>query len=238
MRETDYKDNDRILTVLSKDRGKLTLRAKGVKQKSSRLKSGCQLLSYSEFTVFDNRGFLSVNEAAPIEMFIPLRNDIEKMALASYIAQVTEAVAQENDPDPELLSLCLNCLFAMSKLNKPQLLVKSVFEFRTACIAGYMPDLSGCSQCQSQHDLRFCTSAGVLLCSGCNGSSESGIRIPLLGGMLPALRHIAGCAPKSLFSFSVSQDTLDRLSSLTETYLLTQLERGFFTLDFYKSFTF
>lgn len=235
LREVDYKDNDRILTVLSRDRGKLTLRARGVKQKSSPLKSGCQLLAFSEFTVFENRGYLTINEAVPQEMFTPLRNDIEKMALASYFAQVTETLARENDADPQLLSLCLNCLYALSTLQKPQLMVKSVFEFRAACLSGYMPDLSGCAVCGGQEELRFCTSSGVLLCSSCPENEDTGIRLPLTSGMLSALRHIAFCDAKALFSFSVGEETINRLSDLTETYLLIQLERGFFTLDFYKS---
>lgn len=235
LRETDYKDYDKILTVLTCDRGKLSLRARGVKQKSSRLKSGCQLLAFSEFTVFENCGFFTINEAVPKEMFLSLRDDLEKMSLASYIAQVTETMAQENDADPQLLSLCLNSLYALSILKKPQLLVKAVFEFRAACQAGYMPDLSGCTVCGKQEELRFCTSAGVLLCSDCPEPGDMGIRIPLSQSVLAALRYISHCEMKALFSFSVGEDTVQRLSELTETYLLTQLERGFFTLDFYKS---
>ena len=51
LRETEYKDADKLLTVLTKDRGRLTLRARGVRSRNSKLKSGCQLLAYTEFTV-------------------------------------------------------------------------------------------------------------------------------------------------------------------------------------------
>ena len=63
LRETEYKDADKLLTVLTKDRGKLTFRARGVRSRSSRLKSGCQLLAYSEFTVFENKNTMVVDEA-------------------------------------------------------------------------------------------------------------------------------------------------------------------------------
>ena len=53
LRETEYKDADKLLTVLTQERGKVTMRARGVRSRSSRLKSGCQLLAYSEFTVFE-----------------------------------------------------------------------------------------------------------------------------------------------------------------------------------------
>ena len=56
LRETEYKDADKLLTVLTQERGKVTMRARGVRSRSSRLKSGCQLLAYSEFTVFEIQG--------------------------------------------------------------------------------------------------------------------------------------------------------------------------------------
>lgn len=235
LRETEYRDHDKLLTVLTRDRGKMTLRARGVKQKSSRLKSGCQLLAFSEFTVFENRGFCTINEAVPKEMFIPLRGDLERMALASYFAQVTETLAQENDPDAELLSLCLNSVYALTYLGKSPTMVKAVFEFRAACQAGYLPQLSGCAACGQEEPDRFCVSAGALLCSGCAAFGDMGIRLPVTPGMIAAMRHIAFCDMRAMFSFRMGQESEKQLSNLTETYLLTQLERGFFTLDFYKS---
>lgn len=235
LREHDYKDNDKLLTVLTRDRGKITLRARGVKRKSSPLKSGCQLLAFSEFTVFENRGFCTVEEASAKELFLPLRGDLDRFSLASYFAQVTEVLAQEDDPSPELLSLCLNAIYALSALNRPMDLVKAVFELRAACIAGYAPDLSGCAGCGNEHPDRFCVSAGTLLCAGCLPSEDAGLRMPVLPGTLDAMRYILSCDGKKLFSFRLGAEEEARLSSLTETYLLTQLERGFFTLDFYKS---
>ena len=119
LRETEYKDADKLLTVLSRDRGRLTLRARGVRSQSSKLKSGCQLLAFSEFTVFEGRGALTVDEAVPLELFLPLREDIELLSLASYFAQVAEVLSQEDAPNPELLSMCLNGFYALSKLNRP-----------------------------------------------------------------------------------------------------------------------
>ena len=120
LRETDYKDTDKLLTVLTKDRGQLTLRARGCRSKGSKIKSGCQLMAFSEFTVFENRGYMVVDEAVPIELFMPLRNDIEALALASYFTQAAEILSQEDEPNPELLSLTLNSLFALSKGRKSQ----------------------------------------------------------------------------------------------------------------------
>ena len=116
LREVEYKDADKLLTVLTRDRGKLTVRARGVRSRSSRLKSGCQLLAYSEFTLFENRNSLVVDEAVAQELFLPLRQDIERLALASYFAQVAEVLSREEDPDEALLSLTLNALAARTRI--------------------------------------------------------------------------------------------------------------------------
>ena len=119
VRQVNYKDNDQILTVLTKEHGLMTLKARGVRSRSSRLKGACQLLCYSEFTITDYRGFSAISEASALEMFPELRSDIELLSLASYFAQAAEVLSQEDAGSGEVLSLTLNALYALAKLRKP-----------------------------------------------------------------------------------------------------------------------
>lgn len=235
LRVTDYNDKDALLTVLTRRHGKLTVKARGLRRKNSPLTAPCQLLSYGEFTLFEYRGQYTINEAQSIELFMPLRRELTKLALGTYFAQVSEVLSQEDLPNPELQSLLLNCLYALSKLNLPESQVKAVFELRAACLSGYTPDLFGCHVCGSQTPDRFDLSAGQLECRNCRSMESRGIRMPVTPAMLEAMRYICLCDPKKLFSFQIGADTLKGLGDLTESYLATQLERGFSTLDFYKS---
>lgn len=235
LRVTDYNDRDSLVTLLTADHGRITVKARGLRRKNSPLIAPCQLLAYGEYTLFEYRGMYTVNEAVSIELFQSLRKDLQKLSLGTYFAQVCEVISQEDLPNPELLSLLLNSLYGLSKLALPENKVKAVFEFRCACLAGYLPELQGCHVCGNPRPERFDVSAGHLECVRCRSRESDGLRMPVSGSLLAALRYIAFCEPKKVFSFEMVPEDMEALSQLTEIYLTTQLERGFSTLDFYKS---
>ena len=237
LRGVDYKESDKILTLLTADMGKVTASARGCRKKGSPIAAGCQLLCWSEMVLYEYQGRWVVKEATTEREFRGVREDLEKLALACYLAEVTETLALEELPSPELLSLILNSLHGLEKLNKPQSLIKAAFELRAMCLAGYEPLLDGCAVCGCDEvsEPRFHLREGVLHCAPCRGGMGDGISMPLDEGALQAMRHIAWGDPKRLFSVAVGEESLKRLSDLTEAYLHTQLERGFHTLDFYKS---
>ena len=238
LRVTKYNDKDALLTVLSQNHGKLTVKARGLLRKNSPLTAPCQLLAYSEFTLFEYKGFYTINEAASISLFHGLRRDLTRLSLATYFAQVADVLSQEDVPNPELLSLVLNSIYGLEKLHLPEAQVKAVFELRSACIAGYEPDLNVCYQCGESHPQRFNVAEGRLECQSCKDQGSLGLRMPISPGCLDAARYICNCDPTRLFAFKTGEDTMEQLSSITEVYLTTQLEQGFSTLDFYKSLLF
>ena len=83
LRETRYKEADRILTLLTDKEGKITVKARGALRKSSKTAAATQQLTYSEMTLFGNRGRWTVNEASVKEAFSGLRMDMEALSLGS-----------------------------------------------------------------------------------------------------------------------------------------------------------
>ena len=235
LRVTDYNDRDALLTLMTPHYGKLTVKARGLRRKNSPLTAPCQLLAYGEFTLFEYKGMYTVNEAHSLELFQSLRRDLCKLSLGTYFAQCAEVLSQEDLPNPELLSLVLNCLYAISQMHVPENKVKAVFELRAACLAGYLPDISGCHACGNLTPDRFDISAGRLECSSCRSHDSDGLRLPVTPGTIQAMQYITMCDPKKLFAFQLGEENMAELSHISEAYLTTQLERGFSTLDFYKS---
>ena len=215
LRTTDYKESDKILTLFTQDQGKLTASARGCRKKGSAIAAGCQLLAWSEMVLYDYQGRWSVKESATQRLFQGVRDDVQRLALGCYFAEVAELLAVEGLPSPELLSLTLNSLHALDKMpEKPLPLVKSAFEWKAMALAGYEPLLE-------------------------DGKVRGeGISLPLPPPALAALEHILHGDPRRLFSFQLGEEPLKQLAGASEAYLRTQLERGFSTLDYYKSLRF
>ena len=237
LREVNYKESDKILTVLVEGQGKRTVKAQGCRRKNSPLAAASQLLVWSDMTLYDYQDRWSMKEAATLEEFRGLRQDLSRLALGTYFAEVCEAVSEEGVETPGLLSLILNSLYALDKLNKPEALVKAALEMKLSCLIGYEPLLDGCAVCGAEvpAEPQLNLTEGVLHCKACRRElGEDSISLPLDGPTLAALRHIVHGDPKRLFSFQLPEESLQTLGGLCESFLLTQLERGFRTLDFYK----
>jgi len=214
LREVTYKDSSKILTVLTSGEGKLTVSAHGTHRKNSKLAAVTGLLVFSEMTLLRKKDRWTMTEARTVEQFIGLRDDLKLLSLGSYIAELTEAVADEDSPNPELLPLCLNALYALSEKIKSPEYVKPAFELRLMAISGFEPIL--------RHVEAY------------DGSSiEDGV-IRLSAGALNAAEYILSCEAKKLFSFTLSDSALRELAKVTERYLLAHLDRTFKTLEYYQ----
>ncbi len=236
LRETNYKESDKILTLLTEEEGKLTASARGCRKKGSAIASACQLLCWAEFTLYEYNGMWSVKETASERLFDGIRGDLEKVALASYFMEVTETLAEGGQPEPGLLAVALNCLHALDKLDLPPAQVKTAFEWRSMALAGYEPQIERCGACgrPSPVEPHIHLGEGTVHCAACRERLGDGVSMPLTPAALAALRHITWCPRKRLLAFRLDGEGLRRLSQASEAYLMTRLERGFRTLDFYK----
>ena len=239
LREVNYKEADKILTALTADEGKMTVSARGVRRKSGATAAACQQLCWGEFTLYEYQGRWAVKEAAAERRFEGVRGDLEKLALASDFAEVTETLAEEGQPEPELLSLTLNSLHALDKLSLPPTQVKTAFEWKAMALAGYEPMTDGCAVCGREPPESPQIHLGERVGHGapCREEVVYFLTMPLSPSALAALRHIVGGDPKRLLSFRVDEASLSQLAQASEAYLMTRLERGFRTLDFYKTLT-
>ena len=247
VRETETGDYDKIMTLVTAELGKITVTGKGVKSLKSKHMVACQPFAYSTFVLKKSKKFWYIEESESIDCFFGLRSDLDRLSLAAYVCDVLCDVSVENAPDPEMLRLTLNILYAIANKSDVSLsLIKAAFEFRAACECGFCPDLSQCDVCEKDvaGDVYLDVMNGRLLCSECKPRAEkeealiegtARLYYIITRDVLSALRYIATCPQPKLLSFSVGEDDLYLLGRVCEGYLINHLEHPFSTLDFYKS---
>lgn len=228
---------DRLVVLLTADRGLVTAYMKGARRTKGASASATELLSYSHFVLFQNRDRTFVDRAEPNRLFFALRQDMEALSLATYFCQLLTELVPEGEPGDGPLRLALNCLHCLDKkqLERPQ--IKAIFELRLLTMAGYMPDLVACARCgcAPEEGVWFDPGQGVIYCPGCHDDAAGPGAIPVSAGVFTAMRHILYSDFEKLFAFRLSPQSLEELQRVSETYLLARVERVLPALDFYKT---
>lgn len=236
LRAVNYKESDKILTVLSDDLGKITVKAQGARRKGSKYMSISQPFCYSEMTLFEKDGRYSINEGFVREQFYGLCQDIEKMALASYFAAVIESEEAEDTPlNNDVMRLALNSFYALERALYPAPIIKAAFELRYMAMCGYSPDIPACASCGDMgHGGYINTESGMLFCKGCLPHPTRNDYF-LDEEALLAARYVLSCDIQRLFSFKLPEKSMADFMVFTEGYLIAKTERSYKTLDFYRS---
>lgn len=233
IRETDFGDSDRFITVLTEELGKIEVLCRGVRRKKGRNAVG--LFCYSELTLFSGKRYTL--QDAVIEMqFWGITSDIEHYALCCYFAELVMQTTEEEQPLGEILPMFLRALYALDKQKRSVEAVKAAFELRLAAELGVSPDLTGCAVCGTvdAEQWSFLLENGAMVCGTCR-KRVGGTYFDLSPGTFRAMRHILTCDGKKLFAFAVNAQTAQQLGMVCERYLLYHLDVRCKTLTFYHS---
>lgn len=143
LRQADYKESDRILTVLTPERGIITVGAKGVRNIKSKNSAAVQLFSYSELEILQVGSRFTLRTASLKESFFNVRCDLHRYALACYCTDITAHFCTEANDETEPFRLILNLLYALSEAKeKPLWQVKAAFELKLCTLCGFMRSLA------------------------------------------------------------------------------------------------
>lgn len=252
IRECAYGENDRIVTVLTAERGQMVMIAKGARSLKSKTMSVCRLFIYANFEYYEKNGRYWLSGGSINDSFFGLNSDIGGFALASYVVQLAAEITGEGVPAAQTLQMTLNTLYAIEKKLKPYPQLKSAYEIFAINESGFSPDLDGCGRCgenESRDGAWLDIMNGRLLCSKCmrerNGSSDvpptdefqtQNILVPIDDGAIGAWRYVSSAPLKRVFAFSFkTEDSMQTLGRATEKYIVNHLERSFETLEFYNT---
>jgi len=164
LKETRYKESDRIITLLTPRLGIISASAQSSLRLKSKLFSACGLFCYSEFVLVPGRNMYTVREADVKNVFHGISSSIEGMSLAMYMAEMASALSPTGEEAEKELRLLLNCFYMISEKKTDLRVIKAVFELRTMSECGFLPQLVYCRDCGT-YDGPFTSTRRKAACS-------------------------------------------------------------------------
>ena len=168
---TDYRDNDRMLTLFSAEKGRIDCKARNCRKPTAPLLSCAQPFVFGEYELFTQNDRVTVNGCDVRETFYPLREDVDRFMVASVAAQLCNRVIEHESPDEPLFSLLYHTLsfLAYAEIDPKDMLISFLLRFLDH--AGYRPSLTRCAVCRrdvrSDAVLFYSADAGGVVCAGC-----------------------------------------------------------------------
>ena len=239
MQEIEYGESDRILKILTAERGLITAFAKHSMRLTSHLFAACGQLCYSEFVLRPGRNteekMYTVVEAGYEADFRDIAYSFEAQGVAMYMMEFTMALSLVEQPAEKELKLLMNCLYKICQKKTDPKIVKAVFELRMMCECGFMPQLLACRSCGAYDGDRFCLDVedGCLLCADCAAKENKSCNLDK--GALFAVRYICLIEDKKLFGFRISEGSAKLLYAAAEQYALAHMDKQLNSLKFLRS---
>jgi DNA repair protein RecO (recombination protein O) len=234
IKELNIGEADKVITVFSKEIGKLQAFVKNARRPRNNLSASTQFLCYNDFMLFKGKEMYSVSSCDIIEPFYEIRNDIIKLTYSAHMVELLSDTIQENEPASKILSLFLNTLHFLSKSEKSPELLTRIFELKLVSMLGYAPRVEACCICgSSDYDsFNFSMDKHGFICKACSSIDKTAFDIS--AGTAKAMRYIIFSGFKELFSFNVSDIVLDELGRIMRKYISQVLEKDYNKLDFLK----
>lgn len=224
LRHTDYAEADRIVSLLTREKGLQKGFAKAARK--SRKRFGSALEPFSQIIVYwrEGRGQLwSLQDTELLNARHGLRTDLVTLTLASYGVELVELLLEEAESQPEVFELLTAFLDFLNQGGDADV-ARLLFELRLVYLLGYVPHLLHCSECLkifSAEPIRFNAARGGSLCLQCAGSSGLAVGIGTIGTLARSLQ----VAHPHFTGFRFGDQTLQEAGSILADVLAQVLPR-------------
>lgn len=195
LRTKELGEADRLLSIYTRQEGKVSAVARGARRTRSRLLGCSQAFTHCRFLFFRGRNLDTVSQAEMLDTFLPLRQDLMRMAYATYFCELIDALVEERAPQESLYRMLLVTFAVLSEEESHELLGRA-FEVKVMALLGFRPQLASCLNCGAPTALgarlRFDPIGGGVLCQACIGAASqeslpiSGLTVQWLWQLLNA----------------------------------------------------
>ena len=237
LKSMEFKEADKIVIIYTKDYGKITAIAKGVRKTKSKFGSSLEILTYSIFLFYKGRNLDIVSQTEILESFFSTSKEVIKFAFAVNCVEVVNRLTEEREINIGLFNLLKEVLHYLKESNDPKLLSLS-FKWQTMSILGYRPSLNHCCRCnksvEDQEEMYFNIKEGGLVCNNCIAKDKEGcVRVSLYFNKL--VRKILITPLSTISNATIPDKKMKELEKITDLYIAYHSEKSFKTDRFLKS---
>lgn len=182
-KKNDVNESNRVFTVFTEDFGRLDIFAKAIRKNASKLRNGIDIFNMSEIEFIQGKNKKTLTDAAIIEKFNNIPQEIERFKIANGIAGILDDFIRGEQKDRDIFNLLeetfrkLNCL-NLEKGKRAR--IYYYFLWSIICLLGYKPEVEKCSACQEKlnpQDIYFSNKLGGAICKTCLGCDSAACKV-------------------------------------------------------------
>ncbi len=172
-----FNEADRLVTLFSSEKGKLKAVARGARRPRNRLSGSTGVFTYGKYSLFEGKSLENLSQAEVVVPFGDLRENLDKIAYASYFSELVDKTTEEGAPQKEIFTLLLESFYVIDT-NINLALAARAFEIRLLTVLGLKPVLDRCARCQRSFDphkkepVKMSPAMGGIVCPHCQNPKE------------------------------------------------------------------
>ena len=232
LKRTNFGEADRLLTLYTREFGKLKAIAKGARKPQSRKTGHVELFMRTRFLLAEGRDLYIITQAEMIEAYPALREDLVRTTYASYVVELLDRFTVEEDANRDIYRLLAKALGWLGEADDMRLPTRT-YELRLLGLTGFQPQLFQCVSCTEpvqEQDQFFSAELGGLLCPNCRPADRSAK--PITAVAVKVLRYLQTRPWDTVKSLQLKRPLHTELETLMHAYLTHILERNLKSVAF------
>ena len=234
LRHSNWGEADRLLTLFTRELGKVRAIAKGVRKPLSRKAGHLEPFTRSNLLLARGRNLFILTQAVTVDLYLSIRDDLVNLGYASYIVELLDRFTYEEGENRALYRILVDALSRLDKGDDPNLVVH-YYEIRLLDLVGFRPKLFACASCEAAikpEDQFFSPELGGVVCTRC-GVRQPEAR-PVSMEALKYLRHFQRSSYKDAARAQITPTINAEIENLMQYYLTYLLERGLNSPEFLR----
>jgi DNA repair protein RecO (recombination protein O) len=236
IRVRDFDEADKVVTLLTREEGKVQAVARGIQRPRKPLFSRRQLFTHFRAQLYHGRNLETLSQLDIVDSFRRLREDLLLMAYASYLCELADELIREKERSETPFLLLLAVLHLLNEGTEPEPLLRA-FQLKLLSMLGFRPNLEDCVSCGGPlpegQPVRFAPGAGGTFCGKCSPDGEKAVLVSR--GALETMKRLLDADIRRTHIIRLSPEVQAEVARSLDEYVTYRVEKRLKSRDFLDS---